>query len=335
MNTKVIIGKYRSEDVIYASSSGGAFTVLYEYAIANNYSVYGVKFDKNFKVKHSRATTIEECEEFRKSKYVLSDMKLIYYQVESDLRNGKYVLFTGTPCQCEAISNYIQLRHIETEKLLLVDLICHGAPNQKIFDEYRLENQNQMKDDWFRFRFRGKYAQNGIVNSRSAELYYKSGKFSYRTIKNDPFLKGYYGRLFYRKSCAECPFANPKRISDITIGDAWGIESSKSEWNSSRGVSLVLLNTQKGLTLLSEFQNKMEWVDSDLEWAVKNNSQLGRPTEMHRNRAVFFKYFHELGFQQAVEKAMSVPLWKKCVRKIKKFYLTKYRLLRKNYEKMF
>ena len=320
MNTKVIIGKYKSEDVIYASSSGGAFTVLYEYAVANNYAVYGVRFDKDFKVKHSRATTIEECEEFRKSKYILSDMKSIYHQVESDLRNGKSVLFTGTPCQCVAISNYMQLKHIETAKLLLVDLICHGAPNQKIFDEYRLENQKQMQDGWFRFRFRfkGKYSQNGMVNSRSAELYYNSGKFSYRTIENDPFLKGYYGRLFYRKSCAECPFANPKRISDITIGDAWGIESSKPEWNSSRGVSLVLLNTQKGLTLLPEFQDKMEWIDSDLEWAVKNNSQLGRPTEMHRNRAVFFKYFHELGFQKSVEKAMSVPLWKRCARKIKR-----------------
>ncbi|WP_159427412.1 coenzyme F420 hydrogenase/dehydrogenase beta subunit N-terminal domain-containing protein [Streptococcus equinus] len=142
MNTKVIIGKYKSEDVIYASSSGGAFTVLYEYAFANNYLVYGVKFDKDFKVKHSRATTIEECEEFRKSKYVLSDMKSIYHQMASDLGNGKSVLFTGTPCQCAAISNYLQLKHIETDKLLLVDLICHGAPNQRIFDEYRRENQN-------------------------------------------------------------------------------------------------------------------------------------------------------------------------------------------------
>lgn len=320
MNIKVIIGKYRSEDVIYASSSGGAFTVLYEYAIANNYLVYGVKFDKDFKVKHSRATTIEECEEFRKSKYVLSDMKSIYHQMESDLGNGKSVLFTGTPCQCAAISNFLQLKHIETDKLLLVDLICHGAPNQRIFDEYRRENQSEVNDEWSRFGFRSKCSQNGKVNSRTAELYYKSGKFLHRTIENDPFLKGYYGRLFYRKSCAECLFANPKRISDITIGDAWGIESSKPEWNSSKGVSLVLLNTQKGLALLPEFQNKMECIDSDLEWAVKNNSQLGSPTEMHRNRDVFFKYFPELGFKKAVEKAMAVPFWKKCARKIKRIF---------------
>ena len=80
----------------------------------------------------------------------------------------------------------------------------------------------------------------------------------------------------------------------------------------------MLLNTQKGLTLLPEFQNKMEWIDSDLEWAVKNNSQLGRPTEMHGNRAVFFKHFHELGFRESVERAMLVPLWKRCARKIKR-----------------
>lgn len=320
MNTKVIIGKYKSEDVIYASSSGGAFTVLYEYAIANNYAVYGVKFDQDFKVKHSRATTIDECEEFRKSKYVLSDMKPIYEQVAQDLRNNKFVLFTGTPCQCAGIFNYIQLKHIEMDKLLLVDLICHGAPNQKIFDEYRLENQKQMKDDWFRFRFRfkGKYSQNGTVNSRSAELYYKSGRFSYRTIANDPFLKGYYSRLFYRKSCAQCPFASPSRISDITIGDAWGIEKLKPEWNSVRGISLVLLNSPKGKIMLPEFEKKMILIESDIEWAINNNSQLGKPTEMHAGRDKFFKLLPKVGFQTAVEKSMKISLWTRGLRKFKR-----------------
>lgn len=320
MNTKVIIGKYKSENVIYASSSGGAFTVLYEYAIANGYAVYGVKFDKDFKVKHSRATTLEGCEEFRKSKYVLSEMKSIYSQVVSDLKNGKSVLFTGTPCQCAAISNFMLLQHIETEKLLLVDLICHGAPNQKIFDEYRLEDQKRMNDDWFRFRFRfkGKYSQNGIVNSRSAELYYKSGQFSYRTIENDPFLKGYYSRLFYRESCAECPFASPNRISDITIGDAWGIEKSKPEWNSVEGVSLILLNSSKGKLLLPEFEKKMTVFDSNIDWAVNNNSQLGNPTEMHTNRDTFFKLLPKVGFQNAVEKATKLSLRKRGLRRAKK-----------------
>lgn len=320
METKVIIGKYKSEDVIYDSSSGGAFTVLYEYAIENNYTVYGVKFDKDFKVKHSRATTIEECEEFRKSKYVLSDMKSIYQQVEQDLKGNKNVLFTGTPCQCAAISNYMKLRRANMEKLLLVDLICHGAPSQKIFDAYRIENQKQMNDDWFRFRFRfkGKYSQNGVINSRSAELYYKSGRFSYRTAENDPFLKGYYRRLFYRKSCAECPFANPERVSDITIGDAWGIEKSKPEWNSVEGVSLILLNSKKGKLLLPEFEKKMTVIESSIEWAVSNNSQLGKPTEMHTNRNVFFKLLPNIGFQKAVEKAVDAPLWRRGIRKLKK-----------------
>ena len=322
MNTKVIIGKYRSEDVIYESSSGGAFTVLYEYAIKKGYVVYGVKFDENFRATHSRATTVEECEEFRKSKYVLSDLKIIYRSIEKDLRSGRPVLFTGTPCQCSGVTKYLTLKHIDISALLLVDLICHGAPNQRIFDEYRLENQKVMRDDWFRFRFRfkEKYSSGGVINSRSAGIYYKSGNFSYRTADNDPFLKGYYNRLFYRKSCAECPFATPNRISDITIGDAWGIEESKPEWNSSKGVSLIILSTPKGLDLLSEFQNKMDWIESDIEWAVKNNSQLGKPTEMHRNRSIFFKYLPEVGFQRAVEKSLSVPLWKRCARKIKRIF---------------
>lgn len=319
MKSKVIVGKYKSDDVIYNSSSGGAFTVLYEYAITNDYAVYGVKYDVDFKVKHSRAISKEECEEFRKSKYVLSDLKEIYQLVEQDLKSGKSVLFTGTPCQCLGIINYLTLKCVDTSKMLIVDLICHGAPNQKIFDEYRHENQRLMGDDWsrFRFRFKGKYSQDGVVNSRSAEIYYKSGKFSYRTIKNDPFLKGYYSRLFYRKSCAECPFAIPKRVSDITIGDAWGIEKKKPEWDSVKGVSLILINTKKGLCLLSEFQSKMELIESDIEWAVNNNSQLGKPTEMHKKRNLFFKLLPQIGFQEAVEKATKISVWRKCVRNIK------------------
>ena len=328
METKVLIGKYKSKNVLYNSSSGGAFTVLYEYAINHGYIVYGVKFDEYFKVVHSRATTIEECKEFRKSKYVLSDLKDIHGKVEADLRNGISVLFSGTPCQCAGLLNYLSLKHVDTVNLLMVDIICHGAPNQQIFDQYKLENQKRTSDDWFRFRFRfkGKYAKSREVNSRSAEITYKSGNFQYKTISNDPFLKGYYSRLFYRKSCAECPFANPERISDITIGDAWGIENVKPEWNSVEGVSLVLFNTEKGLRLIPEFQNKMEWVESNIQWAVENNSQLGKPTEMHKNRDLFFKLLPQVGFYNAVEKSTKAPLWHKAARKAK--HLLK-RILRK------
>lgn len=317
MKTKVIIGKYRSEDVIYNSSSGGAFTVLYEYAIENDYVVYGVKFDNDFKVQHSRATTIKECEEFRKSKYVLSDMKSTYQQIGQDLKNDKYVLFTGTPCQCAGVLNYLKVKHIEASKLLVVDLICHGGPNQLVFDQYRIENEKLMGDDWFRFRFKEKYSENGKVNSRTAGIDYKSGKFIHKTISNDPFLKGYYNRLFYRKSCKECPFAKPDRISDITIGDAWGIEKSRPEWDSSAGISLIILNTKKGMDLLPKFEKKMELIESSLKWAVDNNSQLGKPTEMHINRDVFFKLLPKIGFEEAVERSLKISIWKRCVRKIR------------------
>ena len=317
MVSKVFIGRYKSKDVIYSSSSGGAFTVLYEYAIANNYSVYGVRFNKDFKVEHSRATTLEECEEFRKSKYVLSDMKFVYRQVAQDLYRGKSVLFSGTPCQCSALMNYLLLKCIDMKKLLLVDLICHGAPSQKIFDEYRIENQKQIGDSWLKFNFRAKHPKKGIVNSRNSEIYYKSGGFLLRTIENDPFLKGYYNRLFYRKSCAACPFANSNRLTDITIGDAWGIENIKPEWNPITGVSLIILNNEKGMSLLSNFENKMDLIESNIEWAIENNSQLKKPTIMHINREKFFCLLPRVGFQKAVEKSMKMYFYYKIINKIK------------------
>lgn len=317
MESKVLVGKYNSDDVIYNSSSGGAFTVLYEYAVEHDFVVYGVRFDENFKVIHSRATTKGECENFRKSKYVLSNLNNSFQQVESDLSSNRNVLFSGSPCQCAGLLNYLKVKQVDITRLLVVDIICHGAPNQNIFDLYRLENEKRANDYWARFRFKGKYSQNGIVNSRSSEITYKSGVFKYNTRNNDPFLKGYYGRLFYRKSCAECPFAKPERISDITLGDAWGIEQSKPEWDSKKGISLILLNTEKAVQLIPVLYSKMELIESNIKWAIDNNSQLIKPTDMHKNRDIFFKLFPKIGLYAAVNRSMRIPFWKHVIRKIK------------------
>ena len=116
------------------SQSGGAFMAIAEKIIQNGGVVYGVGSGEHFKVEHQRATTIDECKLFRGSKYVQSDLGDTFRNIKKDLLDKKEVLFVGTPCQVAGLKSYISPKY--RNQLLLVDLVCHGVPSPKVWDEY-------------------------------------------------------------------------------------------------------------------------------------------------------------------------------------------------------
>lgn len=307
------VGLHRDSEICFQSSSGGAFTAISEILIDRGYRVYGVKWGDNFKVIHDAADTKQECAQFRKSKYVFSDTNHCYNRICDELREHKKILFTGTPCQCAALYKFLAIRKVDKTNLLIVDIICHGAPNQKLFDKYIGESQIGV----FEFRFKNKIPFCGTVNSRSAQVIYLDGTQKIIHAKNDPFMKGYYSRLFYRPSCAKCHFACIERCSDITIGDAWGIEAVYPQYDALSGVSLLLMNSSKGAALLNDIKSQMDIKTVDVQWAQNANAQLNRPTQMHKGRSIFFEQLKYGSFQKAVEKAMRVPLWRKCIRRVR------------------
>ncbi len=307
-------GTHISDETCFESSSGGAFTAICEAVIPKGYCVYGVKWTEDLKVVHDEAHTLEECYPFRKSKYVFSDMSRCFFSIETKLKNNEKVLFTGTPCQCGALIQYLKARSISRDGLLTVDLVCHGAPNQMIFDKYISELS--CHSPVVSFQFRNKRPFNGAVNTRSAFTEYADGVTDIKSVKNDPFMKGYYGRLFYRPSCGECKFAKIDRCSDITIADAWDIEQIYPEFSSSDGCSMVLVNTENGNKLFSELRKKMNLKEVDVNWAEKANQQLHKPTEMHKGRKKFFSEMQKGSFKNAVNKATHVPFAARIFRKI-------------------
>ena len=311
-------GVHRSENICFSTSSGGAFAALCQILIPEGYIVYGVKWTDDFQVVHDVAYTVEECCAFSKSKYVLSNTNDCFSSVENNLKSGKKVLFSGTPCQCAALYSYLAAKHIKTDELMVVDIICHGAPSQKTFDKYIAEIG--LLDS---YEFRNKRPINGVVNSRSAHLVFRDG--TSRTVKQatDPFLRAYYGRLFYRPSCGACQYASINRVSDITLGDAWGIEQIYPEWKSSEGVSLVLLNSEKSKIILKKLQQLMELREVDIKWAENTNEQLRVPTSFHTRRKVFFDNIDKTSFSTAVSKAMSIPLHQRILRKVERIFTGK------------
>lgn len=288
------VGEHTPEEV-FKSASGGAFWALCQVLIPQGYVVAGVKWANGFNVVHDIAYTLEEAEAFRKSKYVMPDTNGVFTKVKALLKEGRKVMFTGSPCQVAACKKFVG----NNDNLLLVDLVCHGAPNQDIFEkeiEY-LESKHNGKLE--SFEFRQKKPIEGKVNSRSARYVVDGNEFIVG-INNDPFLKGYYTRLFYRPSCGTCHFARPERVGDITIADAWGIDQLNPNYNELRGVSLILMNSIKGCNVKCQLESLLDLFSVDNQWAIENNQQLQRPTSMHVKRALFFRKMEENSFNDII-----------------------------------
>lgn len=318
----VKVGIHRNEKIIKKSSSGGAFTAIMKTVLEKGYEIWGVKFDENWKVVHDLGGTLKECESFQKSKYILSDTNHCFSKIEKQLKSGQKILFSGTPCQCAALKNYLNLKRTNQDGLVVIDIICHGAPNQGIFNAYIEEQEKIEKAQILSYEFRNKEPIRNEINSRSARIQFSNGTNKIVTFANDPFLKGYYTRLFYRPSCGQCKFAQPNRVSDLTIGDAWGVEKIYSDLNPLIGVSLLIANSSKGVRLLECIENDFELCSATKEWAIKANAQLRKPTEMHKGRKKFFKLYKK-GFSKAVRKSAKKSL----IRKTASFI--KHKLLRR------
>lgn len=318
--SEVWVGRYKSQNVIFDSSSGGAYTAIYKTLLKENYIFYGVRWSENFQVIHDIAKTEQGCENFRKSKYVLSDTNKVFSKIEGHLVNSEKVCFSGTPCQCAALLAYLNSKHIRCDNLIVVDIICHGAPNQYLFDKYISEKIGSKSNiTGYIYNFKNKTPYSGKVNSRSAEMISPQGESYILDSQNDPFIKAYYGRLFYRPACGDCRFARPERVSDITIGDAWHIERDYPEWNSLAGVSLILLNSPKGKSLFDDIKKQMEVKKMNIAWAVETNAQLSKPTQMHPKREKFFSLLENNPFEVAVSKSMDGSVFRRVARRIKRF----------------
>lgn len=278
------------------SSSGAVFSVLAEYVFKKGGVVYGAVLDEAFQVIHQRAVSQIELEGIRRSKYVQSRVGLIYRQVRKDLEVGRWVLFSGTPCQNAALRKF--LRKPEP-KLILADLVCHGVPSQKIFDSYLKEKfpSKNLKEFYFRVKESG---QNCMVS----KAVLKNGKVLKNTADSDFFEKGYHQSLFLRRSCGNCRFAEPPRQGDFTIGDFWGLAKYDKSYTDRLGVSLVLLNNEKAEQIWKEISPKLKFDKPvPVEFALKNN-RFRAKIKIHPGRESFFEMWKKEPFSLAVEAAL-------------------------------
>jgi coenzyme F420-reducing hydrogenase beta subunit len=278
-NVKVYAVKHELEAVRMSSSSGGMFTALSDYVLDNHGAVFGAAFDETMVLKHMCATTKAERDKCKGSKYVQSNIDNSYTEAKKLLIQGKPVLFTGTPCQTAGLYSFLGRDY---DNLYSCDIVCHGTPSPGVFRMYISFIEEKHGDKVIDIQFRNK-----DVNWRKPTMLIKTKRKQISSrLSWDPF-----GRLFtkvicYRPSCHFCKFTNTTRPSDITIADFWGIERSKPGFDDNKGISLVLVNTEKGSKIFQNVKTNLNVEESCLHECMQIN--LKEPTKSSSDSESFW-----------------------------------------------
>lgn len=285
---------HKDRTVLHKSTSGGAFTAFSDMILSKGGVIFGAAMDESFIVSHIEATDVATRDKMRGSLYVQSNTGTSYSKVKDYLEEGRKVLFVGTPCQTGGLKTFLRKPY---DNLFLIEFLCHGVPNNDFFKEHvrYLEKKYSGKATWYTFRSK-KYAwwTHGIE-----EITFEDGR------KKATKLVQAYNSLFHsnvslRPSCLNCTYRSQERSADITIADFWGIEKVSGEKNKT-GISLVLGNTKKGISLIEAVaQNDATIVEIPYE---KVRFRIAtKPARARINLEDFWKLFHEKGYEEIVHR---------------------------------
>ncbi|WP_196001874.1 Coenzyme F420 hydrogenase/dehydrogenase, beta subunit C-terminal domain [Clostridium sp. 1001271B_151109_B4] len=303
--------KNKDESIRLDSSSGGIFTLLCEYVIKNDGIVFGAAFDKDFNVYHCYSETLEGCAKFRGSKYVQSIIGNTYKQVKNFLKEGKIVLFSGTPCQVSGLDTYLMQKY---ENLIMIDIACHGVPSPLVYRKYidNIKNLNNSKIKNIQFREKS----NGWKDY-NFKVTFKNGSFIQKMTDNI-YMKGFLQDLYLRPSCYSCEFKKPMTSADITLADYWGVQNIHRDFDDDKGVSLVLINSDKGKDVLNNISEKMDIIKTDYDFAINNNPSIITPANYNKKRGRLFKGIESNDIEKEIAKFIKVTMVERVIRKLQK-----------------
>lgn len=281
-----------------ASTSGAAATIFGENIIANGGIVYGVSnlyFNDEFKF--IRIDNTKDLDKIKGSKYVHAHVGKAFKDVKKDLIAGKIVMFVGTPCQIAGLKGFLMKDY---DNLITVDIICHGVPSQQLFfEQLKQYGINCLEIYEVSFRNNERYCLT-IYGKNKEKIFSKSSSLI-------PYFRNFLQGNIFRENCYSCKYAKKERISDITIGDFWGLDNNcKIKDDINKGISLVLVNSPKGLKLFENIKSKCVFEERTLKEAVNGNKQLQHPMSKNRKYNIYVTNYKKLGFKKTMEKMLSL-----------------------------
>ena len=304
----------KSDEIMKDSSSGGIFWLLVEYALSKGGVVYGAVAE-DFNVFHRRGETAEECVAFRKSKYLQSDTKNTYVEAQADLKAGRFVLYSGTPCQIAGLYSFLGKKY---DNLITCEVVCHGVPSRAAFDKW-LDELTQKNNGirpvsmvW-RDKVQG-WGPNRITYA------FEDGHTWTCTSRDNLFQKGFLNNLYLRPSCYECKYARLPRIADISLADFWGYKGELKIVNDNKGLSIVILSSESAVKIFKVISCKMVKKTEDIEDIKKCSRHVWITPLTNTRRGSFFRLIEEIGFVDAAEKCLRLTVKDRVKRSFKNVY---------------
>lgn len=287
---------FKAEDTLRkGSTSGGAFAALAEAFIAEGGVFYGATQGEDFFVRHIRGESHADLSKMQGTKYLPSDITASYSKIESDILAGRKILFSGTPCQIDAVKRFIEARRLPEENIYFVDIICHGVPSPAFYKSYMRWLEKEYGSKVVEYKFRTKK-----ISWRGSSCYARLSNGA--ELKNDKrlcaFMNTYYSDHITRESCYTCSYTSKNRVSDLTISDYWGLENLDKSFEDALGVSMLLVNTDRGRTLLEKMKGEKR--NGSLE--IAKQPQLRKPTARPATRDEFWLVYRQKGVKPLLKK---------------------------------
>lgn len=302
------------------STSGGIFPALVQYFLKNKGMICGCIWDEDMKPIHILTDDIKDIEKMRGSKYVQSDLKKVAIEIKNNIADRK-ILFTGTPCQVAAIKLMIG----ENENLFTCGLICEGVPSYKVWRKYADSLEKKYNSKMMKASFRDKeigwdtpVAKYEFENKKIR----KTLSFTY-----DRYVLGFLQGLYYRNSCNNCQYKGDGHNSDIIIGDLWGAKRELQKNAQYKGVSAVILNSDKAVKIFKEIQDTVFFEEIAPEKVIEKNRLLMEPILKNARRDKFFENIDKIDIVKNIEKNINKKQYENNIKeflyKIKLFKLMK------------
>lgn len=310
----------KDKDVRLSSSSGAVFSSLAEYVLNKNGIVYGVAMSEDcYSAEFIAVTDRSGLTKLRGSKYLQAKVGDTFKKAKVELQAGKLVLFTGTGCQVNGLKNFLGKDY---DNLICMDVICHGAPSPALWKEYAQyqEKKSGGKLKGINFRCKDESWTDFGLKEVLEDIPEDSVKRLYIPKDKDPYMQMFLRDYCLRPSCYEC-VAKKEKMSDITIGDFWGIELVDEEMADVSGTSIVILRTKKGDTVFNKIVDGMKTKEVSYEAAIRRNPAEYKSCEKPLCRSAFFEDMCAVGFedlQTKYEKTNDVALNEKIKCNIKR-----------------
>ena len=281
-----------------ASSSGGIFSELANLVLNQNGLIYGAAYDKKFMVKHIYIDNSEDLQKLRGAKYVQSSLGNCYQDIKKQLESGREVLFAGTPCQVVGLKSFLGKDYAH---LICIDFVCHGVPLPAVWEKYIQYRMKIDQQEVFPVYINMRSKETGWSRyAYSVEFRYADGRRYISKNSDDLFMKLFVNNYILCKACGNCRFKGYERVSDITLGDFWGIWDIVPEMDDDKGTSLVLTHSQKGECLFDMLDKNIHFKHVTLEQASRMNPSLIKTSIHHAEREKILNVINQDSFEDVI-----------------------------------